>query len=40
MLPQLRGSELVLMPHRIVAESGVPLGMLLAELAGQPVAEW
>jgi hypothetical protein len=38
MLPQLRGGELVLMPHRIVAESGVPLGMLLAELAGQPVA--
>lgn len=38
MLPQLRGGELVLMPHRIVAESGVPLAMLLAELASQPVA--
>lgn len=38
MLPQLRGGELILMPHRIVADSGVPLAMLLAELAGQPVA--
>ena len=38
MLPQLRGGELVLMPHRIVAESGVPLAMLVAELASQPVA--
>ena len=38
MLPQLRGGELVLMPHRIVAESGVPLAMLLAELSSQPVA--
>jgi len=38
MLPTLRGGELVLMPHRIVAESGVPLAMLISELTGQPVA--
>jgi hypothetical protein len=38
MLPSLRGGELVLMPHRIVVESGVPLAMLITELAGQPVA--
>jgi hypothetical protein len=38
MLPQLRGGELVLMPHRIVSESGVPLAMLINELANQPVA--
>ncbi|HEV2066583.1 MAG TPA: helix-turn-helix domain-containing protein [Thermomicrobiales bacterium] len=38
MLPALRGGELVLMPHRAVLESGVPLGMLVAELASQPVA--
>lgn len=38
MLPSLRGGELVLMPHRIVAESGVPLAMLISELSGQPVA--
>jgi hypothetical protein len=38
MLPSLRGGELVLMPHRIVVESGVPLAMLINELSGQPVA--
>jgi purine catabolism regulator len=38
MLPPLRGGELVLMPHHIALESGVPLPMLLSELAGQPVA--
>lgn len=38
MLPSLRGGELVLMPHRIVVESGVPLAMLISELSGQPVA--
>lgn len=38
MLPTLRGGELVMMPQRIVVESGVPLAMLIAELAGQPVA--
>ncbi|MBA3275650.1 MAG: helix-turn-helix domain-containing protein [Chloroflexia bacterium] len=38
MLPSLRGGELVLMPNRIVAESGVPLAMLISELSGQPVA--
>lgn len=38
MLPALRGGELILMPQRIVAESGVPLPMLISELASQPVA--
>jgi len=38
MLPTLRGGELILMPHRIVLESGVPLAMLVSELAGQSVA--
>lgn len=38
MLPQLRGGELVLMPHRVVADSGVPLAMLINELNSQPVA--
>ncbi len=38
MLPSLRGGELVLMPHRIVLESGVPLAMLISELSSQPVA--
>ncbi len=38
MLPSLRGGELVLMPHRIVIDSGVPLQMLIAELGNQPVA--
>lgn len=38
MLPALRGGELILMPQRIVAESGVPLPMLINELASQPVA--
>lgn len=38
MLPALRGGELILMPHRMVVESGVPLAMLIGELAGQPVA--
>jgi len=38
MLPPLRGAELVLMPHHIAMESGIPLAMLLGELAKQPVA--
>lgn len=38
MLPALRGGELILMPHRVVLESSVPLAMLIGELAGQPVA--
>lgn len=38
MLPALRGGELVLLPQRVVIESGVPFGMLLHELAGRPVA--
>ncbi|MGC4108128.1 MAG: helix-turn-helix domain-containing protein [Thermomicrobiales bacterium] len=38
MLPALRGGELVLLPQRVVIESGVPFSMLLHELAGRPVA--
>ncbi len=38
MLPPLRGAELVLMPHHIAQESGIPLAMLLSELSSQPVA--
>jgi hypothetical protein len=38
MLPTLRGGELVLMPHRIVVDSGVPLPMLIGELASPPGA--
>ena len=38
MLPTIRGGELVLLPQRVVQESGVPLIMLLHELAGRPVA--
>ncbi|MGI8404211.1 MAG: PucR family transcriptional regulator, partial [Thermomicrobiales bacterium] len=37
-LPTLRGGELVLLPQRVVTEAGVPLAMLLHELAGRPVA--
>lgn len=37
-LPTLRGGELVLLPQRLVTEAGVPLAMLLHELAGRPVA--
>ncbi|MGB3328360.1 MAG: hypothetical protein WBA46_05345, partial [Thermomicrobiales bacterium] len=38
MLPILRGGELVLLPQRVVTESGVPFTMLLNELVGRPVA--
>lgn len=38
MLPALRGGELVIMPQRVIADSTVPLNMLLAELSTQPVA--
>lgn len=38
MLPPLRGGELVLLPHRILAESGVTIGPLLRELAAHAAA--
>lgn len=38
MLPPLRGGELVLLPHRILAESGVTVVPLLRELVGHGVA--
>ncbi len=38
LLPPLRGSELVLLPHRLLQESGVGLGPLLRDLAGHDVA--
>jgi purine catabolism regulator len=38
MLPPLRGGELVLLAHRILAESGVAFGPLLRELAGHGAA--
>lgn len=37
-LPPLRGGEVVLLPHRIVRESGVGFGPLLRELANHDVA--
>ncbi|MDP9366045.1 MAG: hypothetical protein M3Q10_17810, partial [Chloroflexota bacterium] len=38
MLPPLRGGELVLLPHRVLAESGVAFGPLLRELAAHRAA--
>lgn len=38
MLPPLRGGELVLLPHRVLSESGVTLGPLLRELAAHRAA--
>lgn len=38
MLPALRGGELILLPRRVFAEIGLPLPLLLNELANQPVA--
>lgn len=38
MLPPLRGGELVLLPHRVLAESGVTIGPLLRELASHAAA--
>lgn len=38
MLPPLRGGELVLLPHRILGESGVGIGSLLRDLAAHHVA--
>lgn len=38
MLPAVRGGELVLLPERVIAETGLDLGLLVRELASQPVA--
>jgi purine catabolism regulator len=38
MLPPLRGGELIILPRRIVAESGVSLPLLLREMAGHNAA--
>ena len=38
MLPTIRGDELVIVPSRVVSESGISLGILLLELAGRGVA--
>ena len=38
MLPPMRGGELVLLPHRVLAESGVAIGPLLRELAAHGAA--
>jgi hypothetical protein len=38
MLPALRGAELILLPRRVIAESAVPLTLLINEIASQPIA--
>ena len=38
MLPVLHGGELIVLPRRIIAESGVSLPLLLREMAGHQVA--
>lgn len=38
MLPPMRGGELVLLPHRVLAESGISIGPLLRELATHAAA--
>lgn len=38
MLPTVRGGELVLLPERVMTETGLDLGLLVRELANQPVA--
>lgn len=38
MLPTLRGGELVVLPDRIVRETGVPFASLIRELSSQPIA--
>jgi len=38
MLPALRGAELILLPRRVIAESAVPLSLLINEIASQPIA--
>lgn len=38
MLPKLRGGELIILPNRIVRETGVPFNQLVRELGMQPIA--
>lgn len=38
MLPHLRGGELIVLPQRIAAETGLPFSRLVSELAEQPIA--
>lgn len=38
MLPHLRGGELIILPQRVVAETGLPFGRLVSEIAMQPIA--
>jgi hypothetical protein len=38
MLPTVRGGELVLLPERVMIETGLDLGLLVRELANHPVA--
>src|SRR5690606_40974902 len=38
MLPHLRGGELIILPQRIAAETGVPFPQLVNEIAMQPIA--
>jgi hypothetical protein len=38
MLPHLRGGELIVLPQRVVAETGVPFTRLINEIAMQPIA--
>jgi PucR family transcriptional regulator, purine catabolism regulatory protein len=38
MLPHLRGGELIILPQRVVAETDLPFGRLVSEIAAQPIA--
>lgn len=38
MLPFLRGGELIILPHRIVQETGIPFARLVSEITMQPIA--
>lgn len=38
MLPHLRGGELIILPQRIAAETGIPFPQLVNEIAMQPIA--
>ena len=38
MLPHLRGGELIVLPQRVVSETGVPFVRLVGEIAMQPIA--
>lgn len=38
MLPHLRGGELIVLPQRVIAETGMPFARLVGEIAMQPIA--